>query len=57
MYSSGDNNCINLLMDKYFPHLMEAGTFTMSEAELSLKQLLKKINDKEEEVCNILNLS
>jgi hypothetical protein len=56
-YITGDAACINLIMEKYFSPLMDAGAVTMSEAEIGLKALLKKINDREKEICDILNLS
>ena len=54
-YVTGDNNCVNMLMEKYFSTLMDAGYITMSDAEISLQKLLKKINARDEEVLEILN--
>lgn len=54
-YITGDNNCVNQLMEKYFAPLMEAGNITMSDAEGSLQKLLKKINTRDSEVFEILN--
>ncbi|MBD0374899.1 MAG: DUF4062 domain-containing protein [Bacteroidota bacterium] len=54
-YVTGDNNCVNLLMEKYFSNLMDSGYITMSDAELSLQKLMKKINTRDEEVLEILN--
>ncbi|MBD0286800.1 MAG: hypothetical protein ICV79_15420 [Flavisolibacter sp.] len=54
-YVTGDNNCVNMLMEKYFSNLMDAGYITMSDAEISLQKLLKKINAYDEEVLEILN--
>jgi len=54
-YITGDNNCVNQLMEKYFVPLMEAGVITMSDAEGSLQKLLKKINTRDSEVFEILN--
>ena len=54
MYITGDNSRVNSLMETYFATIMDTGLITMSDAEMSLQKLLKKINANDEEVMEIL---
>jgi hypothetical protein len=55
-YLTGDETSIYQLMEKYFTTLVNTKEFTMTEAEINIQNLLKKINSGDKELIEILNL-
>jgi hypothetical protein len=55
-YLIRDEGCIRELLDTCFAPLLQQKNFTMYEADKSIRRFLKKVNTRDKEVFDILNI-